>query len=152
MDFEVLRVNADYEIGTAYPHPIRKVSTQRIIKEHIDNTGYLRLTLSEKVNGRTVRRKYRKHNLVANQFIPNPDDLDVVDHINRNRLDNRIQNLHWCSTAENARNKTSQRGITYEFRDEISDEAVVVRDYGIHSFEDYYYVPEEDAFYFYNGL
>ena len=151
MDFEVLRVNADYEICTVYPHAIRKASTKRIVKEHIENTGYLRLTLYEKVNGRTVKHNYLKHKLIAIQFIPNPDDLDVVDHINRNKLDNRIQNLRWVSASQNARNITSHGGITYEYFDEISDDAVVVRDYGIHSFEDYFYVPEENSFYYFNG-
>ena len=95
--------------------------------------------------------KYLKHKLIATQFIENPDDLDFVDHINRNRLDNRINNLRWCSSSENARNKTSHKRITYEYIDDISDDAVVVRDYGQHSFEDYFYVPDEDKFYFYNG-
>ena len=151
MDFEVLRVNADYEICTVYPHVIRKVSTQRFVNEYIENTGYLRLTLSETVNGRRVQRKYLKHKLIASQFIPNPDDLDVVDHINRNKLDNRIQNLRWTSASENSRNKSSNKGVMYEFRDEIPDDAVVIRDYGVHSFEDYYYVPEENSFYYFNG-
>ena len=151
MDFKVLRVNPAYKIGTAYPHPIRKVSTQRFIKEHIDNTGYLRICLSETVNGRNVQRKYLKHKLIANQFIPNPNDLDFVDHINRNRLDNRIQNLRWCSASENSRNKSSNKGVRYEYIDDIPEEAVVVRDYGVHSFEDYFYVPEENSFYYFNG-
>ena len=152
MDFEVLRVNPAYEICTVFPHPIRKASTQRIVKERIENTGYLRLCLSETVNGRLVKYNYLKHKLIASQFIPNPDDLDVVDHINRNKLDNCIQNLHWVSASENSRNKSSNKGVTYEFRDDIPEEAVVVNDYGVPSFEDYFYIPEENEFYFFNGV
>ena len=152
MNFEVLRINSAYEIGVEYPHPIRKISTQRIISEYIKDNGYIQLNLSEVVNGRRVQRKHHKHRLIATQFIENPEDLDFVDHINHNRLDNRIVNLRWCSASENARNKTSMRGVVYEYVDEISDEAVVVRDYGQHLFEDYFYVPDEDKFYFYNGV
>ena len=152
MTFEVLRENADYEISTEYPHVIRKRANGHIVKEHIENTGYVRLNLLEKVNGKTVIHKYLKHRLIAKQFIENPDDLDYVDHINRNKLDNRVENLRWCSASDNNKNKSSTCGVKYEFFDDIDDEAVVVTDYGTHRFENYYYVPEEDSFYFYNGV
>ena len=152
MTFEQLRVNNDYEISTDYPYVIKKRSNGRIIKESINNNGYLCLNLSEQVNGRTVIHKHYKHRLIAMQFIENPNDLDYVDHINRNRLDNRIENLRWCSASENNKNRTSTHNIDYEFFDDIDDEAVVVNDYGRHRFENYFYVPDEDSFYFYNGV
>ena len=152
MTFEVLRENADYEISTDYPHVIRKRANGRIVKESIGNHGYLCLNLSEQVNGKTIRHNYLKHRLVAKQFIENPDDLDYVDHINRNKLDNRIENLRWCSSSDNNKNRTSIHGVEYEFFDNIDDEAVVVTDYGQHRFENYYYNHDEDSFYFYNGV
>ena len=152
MTFETLRINADYEISTELPHVVRKKANGRIISEFINRNGYIQLNLSEKVNGRTISRKYYKHKLVATQFIENPNDLDCVDHINRNKQDNRIENLRWCSSSENSRNKSSNKGVDYEFFDEIDKNAVVVNDYGTHRFNNYYYIPEEDSFYFYNGV
>ena len=152
MTFEPLRVNNDYEISTEYPHVIRKRSNGRVIKESIGNHGYLCLNLSERVNGRKVQHLYLKHRLIATQFIENPNDYDYVDHINRNKLDNRIENLRWCSASENNKNRTSTHNVGYEFFDNIDDEAVVVNDYGRHQFENYFYVPDEDSFYFYNGV
>ena len=151
MTFEPLRVNNDYEISTDYPHVVRKRSNGRVIKESIGN-GYLQLSLSERVNGRKVNHMYLKHRLIATQFIENPNNYAYVDHINRNRLDNRIENLRWCSASENSKNRSSTHNVEYEFFDEIDEEAVVVNDYGRHQFENYLYVPDEDAFYFYNGV
>ena len=52
--------------------------------------------------------------LVAKAFIPNPDNKPQVDHINRNRADNRVENLRWTTGKENIANCNRFIGITGE--------------------------------------
>ena len=76
-----------------------------IQKEHIlhqaDLRGYKRVGLSK--NG--VSKTYQVHRLVANAFIPNPNNYPVIDHINTIRDDNRVENLRWVTHSENNRNE-----------------------------------------------
>ena len=49
------------------------------------------------------------HKLVAEYFIPNKNNYKHVDHIDRDKSNNTIDNLRWCSTAENNCNRTIQK-------------------------------------------
>lgn len=44
------------------------------------------------------------HRLVAEAFIPNPDNKSYIDHIDTNNSNNRVENLRWCTQSENLRN------------------------------------------------
>ena len=49
-------------------------------------------------------KRYLVHRLVAQAFIPNPDDKPCIDHINAIRTDNRVDNLRWVTVKENNNN------------------------------------------------
>lgn len=48
------------------------------------------------------KQEWAIHRLVAMSFLPNPNNKPEVDHINRNKADNRVENLRWVTTKENA--------------------------------------------------
>lgn len=50
------------------------------------------------------------HRLVGKAFIPNPENKPQIDHINRNGLDNRVENLRWATRSENLVNRTMPIG------------------------------------------
>ena len=74
---------------------------ERILKPAKDGNGYLFVKLCKDGNS----KMYHIHRLVADAFIPNPDNLPTVDHINRDRTDNRVENLRWASMKMQAENK-----------------------------------------------
>ena len=52
------------------------------------------------------------HRLVAETWIPNPDNLPTVDHLNRIKHDNRVENLRWADGTEQNVNREIRKGIT----------------------------------------
>jgi hypothetical protein len=69
------------------------------------NNGYLNVMLCND----NKQKKYKIHRLVAIHYIPNPDNKPFVDHINRIRDDNRVENLRWATKSENERNRTIKK-------------------------------------------
>ena len=140
MSWQEVREDSDFEIFSEYPFQIRKKSNQRIVKESIHKSdGYISLHLNNKF--------YRKHRIIANNFIENPNNYELVDHINHVRTDNRIENLRWVSQKMNMNNVSHQT-----FVDEIPEDNISVEKYNNWNFEFLYFVPENDTFYVYNGI
>lgn len=73
----------------------------RILKNKKRADGYLEIGLTKDKK----RKSYRVHRLVAETFIPNPDNKKYVDHINTIKDDNRVENLRWVTASENQYNE-----------------------------------------------
>lgn len=75
-----------------------------ILKQQSTRTGYKVLWLyngKPHGNGRSGKT-HQVHRLVAEAFLPNPDALPEINHINEDKADNRADNLEWCSHAYNS--------------------------------------------------
>ena len=76
---------------------ILSLHRHKVLKPKIDRYGYKVVGLY--INGKLYHRTV--HRLVAQAFIPNPDNLPTVNHINEDKTDNRAINLEWASIADN---------------------------------------------------
>ena len=88
---------------------VRRVKTGRVLKKDLANGRYYHIKLSKDGKVKT----FAIHQLVAIAFIPNPNGYDTVDHINHNRLDNRVENLRWLPFSENASDGARRRNARY---------------------------------------
>lgn len=74
------------------------VINEKYLKESFNNSGYKNVGISK--NGKS--RFYAVHRLVAETFVKNPNNYNVVNHINEIKTDNRPENLEWCTKQYNS--------------------------------------------------
>lgn len=84
-----------FEDGRVFSH-----KKQIYLKPQNNGNGYLKVHLYK--DGK-MHQLYL-HRLVAETFIPNPNNYKYIDHIDRNKTNNCINNLRWCSAKENTGN------------------------------------------------
>lgn len=68
------------------------------LKPSVQRNGYLIVSLS---NEKVKHKRFLVHRLVAQAFIPNPNGLPQVNHIDKNKQNNCVDNLEWCTPLEN---------------------------------------------------
>ncbi len=96
--------------------------TGRELKGTLARNEYHSVQLS--IGGRL--KTFMIHRLVAKAFCDNPHNYTIVDHINRNKLDNRAENLRWVSNKGNAEN-IEKTGTSREIKklDFINEEVII---------------------------
>lgn len=76
-----------------------QIRKERIMSKRESTDGYYIAKLNVNNNSKSIAI----HRLVAQHFIPNPDNLPEVNHIDTNRKNNRVDNLEWCTHKDNVR-------------------------------------------------
>ena len=91
---------------------VTKTNISRLMKGKVltivpDPNNYMKVLLSKEGK----QQIYLVHRLVAQAFIPNPDNKPEIDHINTDRTDNRVENLQWVTRKENCNNPLTKEKI-----------------------------------------
>ena len=78
---------------------IFSVATNRELSVIQKKDGYTCISLCDKDHN---KKQYRIHQLVAKAFIPNPNNLPMINHKNEIKNDNRVENLEWVTAQQNS--------------------------------------------------
>lgn len=88
--------------GGTRPYPGKSLKVEEM------QDGYKRIVLMKDAK----KKRYMCHRLVAETFIPNPDNKPYVNHIDGNRGNNCVSNLEWCTQSENEQHAVHTLGKT----------------------------------------
>ena len=90
---------------------VQNKKTKRYLKLAVSGNGYLQVLLYK--DGKP--KSHTIHRLVGIYYIPNPENKKYIDHKNRIKTDNRVENLRWATHSENQQNtivsKNNKLGI-----------------------------------------
>ena len=79
---------------------VRNIKRGKILSQYQDKkTKYMYVPLHLKDKKRN--KVFSVHRLVALMFVPNPNSLPIVNHLNTNTTDNYFENLEWATYSEN---------------------------------------------------
>jgi hypothetical protein len=111
---EIWKPIKDYEglyevsnLGRVKSLNYNRTKKEGMLKLFEDKDGYLMVNLSKD----KITYQFKIHRLVAETFIPNPENKPCVDHINTIKNDNRVENLRWVSCKENSNNELTKKHI-----------------------------------------
>lgn len=98
--YQVSRNGVIRRLQSTLPHAVNGTQTvgEMIIKPVEDKYGYLYVSITNFNTGKCCR--VAVHRIVAQTFIPNPEDKPTVNHINGNKKDNSVGNLEWATVLE----------------------------------------------------
>lgn len=85
---------------------IRNIKTHKVLKKRFDRDGYEKINLS---NNESKKTTFLVHRLVAETWIDKIKDNFVVDHIDRDRKNNRVSNLRIVTSSQNNFNRISTK-------------------------------------------
>lgn len=94
--WKIIEMSGHYEISSL--GRVRNYKTQKVLASTKQTDGY------ERIRIHTLKKTYYIHRLVAQHFIDNPHNLATIDHIDRQKNNNNMNNLRWASSKMQSNN------------------------------------------------
>jgi len=111
---EEWRILSDYPNYQASSHGnIRHINSNKNRKLHKTKNGYLQVCFNI---GGSNNKSILVHQLIGKAFLPNINNLPVIDHIDRNKENNTVENLRWSSRALNTHNTTKKENCSSRYK------------------------------------
>ena len=99
---------------------------KRFLNPRLQTKGYLQIGLTK--NGE--RKNHLIHRLVAEAYIPNPNNLPQVDHIDNDKTHNYVNNLQWITLRDNCRKSNNKPILQFSLDGEFIREWECAADVG----------------------
>lgn len=97
------------------PRKGTRTNNEYLLKKCTYKTGYEYVLLSNN----NKKKKHKIHRLVADAFIPNPNNYPCVNHIDENKQNNNVQNLEWCTVSYNNRYSKAKKVLQYDRQNKL---------------------------------
>ena len=106
-----------YEVSNKGDVRSLKYGKTKILKPSDNGCGYLQIQLHKD----SIRKRMLIHRLVAEAFIPNPNNLETVNHRDENKQNNAASNLEWMTAKDNT---TYSQGCPVQMLDKATGEVL----------------------------
>lgn len=126
---ETIKVNEYPNYYVTSMGDVITLNYDKIMSESIHPNGYTGITIQDN----KITKKYLVHRLVAEHFIPNPENKPQVNHINGIKTDNRVTNLEWVTVEENHKHAVETGLLTIGYGEDApsgkltNDQATTIR-------------------------
>lgn len=104
------------DLGNVRSLNYRRTGKPQVLKLSDDSYGYLQINLCKN----RERKCSRVNILVAQAFIPNPENKPEVNHKDEDKHNNRVDNLNWCTREENMEWGTCRERITKSLKKTVT--------------------------------